>query len=221
MSNMKPKFIVLCGGDGSGKSTILEQIKKKYAGTKNSKKGPKILQTREPGGSPYAENIRKIMFKDPLSKNADSKTMFGLFWAARADHMSRLILPALAGGSHVISDRFDCCTYAYQIYAQQNGELKNLFWKVREFFLKERTPDLYIFLDVHVEEGMRRAGKRKRNKNHFDDRDIAFHTAVRRGYMDFIKEVHLRDGKSLVIDANQPLKKVCEDVMEVVDSMLK
>ena len=155
---------VICGGEGSGKSTVIKAVKERF---------PDAVITREPGGSPYAEHIRDVMFKDELAKDANSETMFGLFWAARADHMNRLVLPALREGKTVVSDRFDCCTFAYQIHGQKAAYLEELFWQTRRVFLKERTPDAYIFLDVDPEIGLKRVAGRPGKKNHFDERDIA------------------------------------------------
>src|SRR5579864_4280814 len=104
----KGKFIVLEGGEGAGKSTQLRVIKEIL--------GDDIVITREPGGSPYAEEIRNVILKSTNAGQADAKTHFALFWAARADHMKNTVLPALNAGKHVISDRFDSSTFAYQIY---------------------------------------------------------------------------------------------------------
>ena len=208
----KPPFIVLCGGEGSGKSTGREAIKRKYM--------PNIITTREPGGSTYAENIRGLMFTDPLAKSADARTMFGLAWAARAEHMLRTVRPALAQGTMVVSDRFDCCTYAYQVSAQEGGAvLKDLFWQMREVYLAERTPDLYIFLDVEPTEGLRRVAMRSEKKNHFDEQKIAFHQAVRRGYLVFFEELKARGGNSVIIDANESEEKVQADVLAAVAAL--
>ena len=218
-SKSKPVFVVLCGGEGSGKSTVVKMLGEKYP----TGSDPKLVITREPGGSPYAEDIRKLMFGHPLAKNANAETMFGLFWAARADHMKHLVLPALASGKNVVSDRADCCTYAYQIYGQKNTSLKNLFWQTREVYLAARKPDLYIFLDVLPEEGLKRVAGRAGKKNHFDNRDIAFHRAVSQGYLAFFDELRLRSdsSRSIIVDANQSLESVCVEVDAIISKMLK
>jgi dTMP kinase len=212
--NKKPPFIVLCGGEGSGKSGALEAIKRKYI--------PNIIATREPGGSTYAEKIRDLMFTDPLSKSANAPTMFGLAWASRSEHMLRTVLPALKNGTPVICDRFDCCTYAYQVCAQQGGMiLKDIFWNMREVFLAERTPDLYIFLDVVPEEGLRRRAADSGKSNHFDEQKVDFHNRVRDGYLSFLDEIEARGGKTVAIDANRSQEEVLKDVLMIVDALIQ
>lgn len=210
---MKPSFIVLCGGEGSGKSTATELIKRKYL--------PNVIFTREPGGSTFAEKIRDLMFKEPLAKHANAATMFGLAWASRAEHMMRTVIPALMRETPVVCDRFDCCTYAYQIYAQGGSTLTDLFWTTRDTFLSERKPDLYIFLDVSPAEGLRRVAGRPGKKSHFDEQDIAFHHKVREGYLAFFKELSARGGQSVMIDASQSQDQVGTAILAAVAPFLK
>ncbi len=208
------KFFVICGGEGSGKSTVIRAIKERF---------PDITVTREPGGSPYAEHIRDVMFKDELAKDANSETMFGLFWAARADHMNRLVLPAIREGKTVVSDRFDCCTFAYQIHGQKAAHLEELFWQTRRQFLNEKTPDAYIFLDVDPEVGLTRVAGRPGKKNHFDERDMSFHHAVRNGYLDFfgkIEKLPEASSKVITIDAGGPLSSVVGGVINAIKTTI-
>ena len=129
-------FIVLEGGEGAGKSSQMESLKKDF--------GDNFVFTREPVGSLYAEEIRNLILKSPNASQADAKTLFALFWAARADHLKNTILPALDAGKHVICDRFDSSTFAYQIYGQEAHELEDFFWKMRDFYLQDIKPDVYI-----------------------------------------------------------------------------
>ena len=206
---MKKKLIAVLGGEGSGKSTQLHLLRKKYS------EGQLVL-TREPGGSVFGEKIRALALS-PDAKGASAHTQFGLMWAARHDHMEQLILPALNEGKHVITDRFDCCSYAYQVFAQGGTDLKDLFWQVREVFLKNRKPDLYIFLDVEPEVGLTRVAKRKGSEvpNHFDQQKLDFHQRIRVGYQDFLSRV-----PHVVIDANRSQEEVTKEFAAAVDLAL-
>jgi len=134
-------------------------------------------------------------------------------WAARAEHLKNKIIPALAKGVSVISDRFDSSTFAYQIYGQEAKHLEKLFWQTREVFLRERKPDLYIFLDVKPEVGLKRVAGRKEAKTHFDERALAFHQRVRTGFLGFLKNVPHK-----IIDANQSMKAVQDDFLNMIKS---
>ena len=206
----KPSFIVLCGCEGSGKSTIVEALKDKTG----------FIVTREPGGSAYAEDIRELMFKNPGGAKANAETMFGLFWAARADHLLHKVIPALKAGTSVVSDRFDCCTFAYQVYGQEARQLEKLFWTMRAHYLRDCKPDFYIFLDVNVEEGLRRVAGRPGNKTHFDERDTAFHERIRQGYLDFIEKAKQVGSNAIIVDANKPLAEVRGEVLDIINKLV-
>jgi dTMP kinase len=216
------KLVALCGGEGSGKSSVIQALKES---------NPDIVISREPGGTPYAEDIRKNMFINELAKNANADTMFGQAWAARADHMNHMILPLLGKGVDVIVDRFDCCTNAYQIHAQGGDHLEELFWHMREVYLRDKVPDLYIFLDIAPEEGLKRVAGRPGKKNHFDEQDMKFHHDVRRGYLSFFEKLQRisengKDsgiaGKSgfIIVDASRPFTEVSSEIKGIVSNLL-
>ncbi len=202
-----PVFLAIEGGEGSGKSTLLEALKERLGNT--------IVITREPGGSPYAELIRSAALKNPLAKTTPGETTFCLMFAARFDNTKNMIVPALESGKSVIADRFDASSYAYNVYSQMNGGLKESFWDMRSRLAV--LPDKYIFIDVDPIEGVRRANMRNQSLlqgkqyDHFDDREIAFHKKVRDGYLDFFKQV-----PHIVIDANRSLHKVKVDFLKVI-----
>jgi len=203
----KGKFIVIEGGEGSGKTTIVKLIKETF---------PSLVVTREPGGSPFAEKIRSLILSSD-AKDADANTQFGLFWAARADHVKNTIIPALQKGISVISDRFDSSSFAYQIYGQENQHLKKLFFQVRKIYLGNCIPDIYIFLDVDPKEGLkRRANEKGYDKNHFDERNLDFHIRIREGFLEFLKNV-----SHVVINANLSLEKVKAESLKKIKSILK
>jgi len=209
MANKKRKgiFVVLDGGEGAGKTTVAKELVKRL--------GWSAIYTREPGGSVYAEKIRELILSDE-AKHSDAETQFALFWAARRDHLKHTVVPALVDGKIVITDRFDSSSYAYQIIAQDNLQLLDLFWKKREHFLGEWEPDKYIFLDIEPEAGLARAhGRREGALNHFDKRKIDFHKKVHKGLQEFILEKV--DGEK--VDASQPLEKVIDDVMSIINKL--
>ncbi|HEY4478606.1 MAG TPA: dTMP kinase [Candidatus Paceibacterota bacterium] len=210
MKKKKGKFIVLCGGEGSGKSTILSEIKKSLS---------KSVFTREPGGSLYAEDIRELIKTNPYAKDAFPETMFYLFWASRVEHLAKTIIPAVQSGKIVISDRFDSCTYAYQIYAGGIVKLDKLFWTIRSHSLDKYEPDLYIFLDLDPAIGLLRTKGRKDRNDHFDDRELGYHKAVRKGYMKFFSKIN--KNKYCIIDASQSINFVKKDVLSAISELIK
>jgi dTMP kinase len=219
--NKMGRWIVVCGGEGSGKSSIMNMLQNSY---------PEALITREPGGAPFAEIVRTL-FKSDEAKGANADTFSGLAWGARASTLQVLVLPNLRNGVNVISDRGDCCTYAYQVIAQKGPHLEKLFWHMREVYLREHVPDLYIFLDVSPKIGLKRVAGRPGKKDHFDEREIAFHNDIRSGYHVFfekIQEISDDDsnkspcGKSgfVIVDASQPLEKVQQEVAHIIAGLL-
>ncbi|OHA24717.1 MAG: dTMP kinase [Candidatus Taylorbacteria bacterium RIFCSPHIGHO2_02_FULL_44_36] len=202
------KFIVVDGGEGSGKTAIL----KWFAETSF---GKKFLLTYEPGGTEFADKIRTLVLSKE-AKESGAETQFGLMWAARADHLQHKILPALARGKNVICDRFDSSTYAYQICAQGARNLKDLFWQTREIYLREAAPDFYIFFDVKPEIGLARVALRRVKKTHFDERKLAFHKRVHSGFLEFSKNVPHK-----IIDANQNIDKVRNDFLKIISDLTR
>jgi dTMP kinase len=211
----KPKFIVLEGGEGSGKSTLVRELKEVLSN---------VVTTREPGGSPYAELIRTAALKNPLAKTAPAETTLCLMFAARFDNMTNVIIPSLKKGSNVISDRFDASSYAYQVFSQ-SSLLEDLFWNLRSKLMV--TPDLYIFIDVDPKEGLIRASGRNKSLDigkeydHFDDREVTFHENVRKGYLKFFEKVKSLGTPHIVIDANRPLEVVKRDFITQLKKYLE
>lgn len=204
----KGKFIVIDGCDGSGKTTMIKTL------VEILPEGSFEI-SHEHGGTLFAQKIREVALC-PEAGQANAETMFGLNWAARADHLKNKIIPTLESGKTMITDRFDSSTFAYQIYAQKCEALRELFWKTREVYLGDTKPDFYIFFDVESKTGLERVAKRKEVKNHWDERKLEFHQAVRKGFFEFLKFV-----PHFVIDANQSMEKVKADFHEVVLKVLK
>lgn len=202
MIEKRGKFVVIEGGDGSGKSSVLGSLQKEYR--------EKVVFTREPGGCPSAEAIRNLALHHPLSLKFSAETMFCLMWAARFVHVSEIIRPALEHGLSVVCDRFDGSTFAYQVWASgHRNRLEKSFWDLQKALAC--YPDMYIFLDVEPEEGLRRR-KEDKNQNHLDERPFDFHKKVREGFVYFMKETQ----NSVSVDANQSLAVVQSQVSEIV-----
>ncbi|MET1255566.1 dTMP kinase [Aliikangiella sp. GXAS 311] len=174
MSDIPGKFISLEGSEGVGKTTSLNFIRDLI-----ESKGHKVLVTREPGGTPLAEDLRATLLanrKEIIEPDAELLMMF----AARSQHVKQAIMPALESGTWVLSDRFIDASYAYQgggrgIPFERIAELEN--WTLDGF-----KPDLTILLDMSVEEGMTRT--RQRGKpDRFETEKMAFYEEVRNAYL--------------------------------------
>lgn len=205
--SLKP-FIALEGGEGCGKTTQLELLKERL-----KKLYPRInfYFTREPGGSPYAEKIRNLIL-DPSAASASGITMFGLFLAARFDHVENVIAPKLAEGAIVVTDRFAASSYAYQVKAMGGRGVKELF-EVHYNALGSFTPALTLILDIDPEVAQKRVRERGGQKaTHFDSRPLEFHTALRGGYLEYAK--YIAHTTSVVIDANRPLEEVHQEIVQ-------
>lgn len=204
---MRGKLIVIEGGDGSGKTSVINLLKKRLS-------QDQFVFTREPGGlaSSVAEKIRALILSSDL-KDADPRTLFYLFWAARIQHITDVIWPALQSGKHVITDRFDAATYAYQIVGQCHPDLKDEFLRLRMLYVAELNPQ-YIFLDVNAAEGRRRAMlARAIDSNHFDERDAEFYVSVRAGYTGFFAAC---SQTPFVVDANLSQAFVAEESLLLI-----
>jgi len=199
-------FIVLEGGEGAGKSTVASFLR-------HSLSGKEFLITRA-GESPFGENLRALFVSDDADK-ASPESRFALTWAAQADHTHHIVVPALAAGQHVISDRFDASIFAYQVCGEEAPHMAKLFWDTRATLLRETTPDLYIFLDVSVEDGFARLKAHGKKLDHFERRPRDFHERVREGYKEFFTNV-----PHIVVDASRPLEDVQKNVLNHIQEFI-
>jgi dTMP kinase len=199
------------GGEGAGKSTQVSILANRL-----TQAGHQVIATREPGGSPAAEEIREVL----LSGKAKSFGAFAealLFSVARQDHVNTVINDALAKGSWVISDRFLDSTRAYQ--GVSGGVPQPVISALERLTLKGLTPDLTIILDLPVEEGLRRAAKRPGNgPDRFESENLAQHERIRKAFLDIAEE---EPNRCVVIDASKPEALVAEDVWEAVAARLR
>ncbi len=208
-SSKKGKFIVVEGGDGSGKGTLMERLKMIY---------PDAVFTREPGGSKFGEIMRGHLRDDQvLSPTLSPTTQLLGMMAARADHFEKIIKPALDQGKNVFTDRFDASTWAYQV-VHNRSLLLTLFYECREVILGKINTvcPVYIYLDVAPDIGIsRRNSDSSEEPNHFDNRPLSYHEIVRAGYLEFIKSP-----RGYVVDAKRPLEEVMGDAVALVAKLL-
>jgi dTMP kinase len=172
---MRGRFITLEGGEGAGKSTQVKLLAQWLEA-----QGREVLATREPGGSAGAEEIRKLLVQGTTDR-WDALTETLLHYAARRDHLHRTILPALAAGRWVISDRFSDSTMAYQGYG--HGVDRDFIAALDRAVVGEHRPDLTLLLDLPVEQGLRRATARPGHENRYEAMDRAFHERLRQGFL--------------------------------------
>lgn len=205
------KFIVFEGGDGSGKSTILEMIYDYLV-----KIGVKCIKTREPGGIQISENIREIIL-DTKNTEMDRKTEALLYAAARRQHLVERVIPELNNGTIVLCDRFIYSSLAYQGYAR-GIDVEEIF-QINKFAIGEYMPDLNILFDVSSEVGIARINKNKdREVNRLDLEKIDFHKKVREGYYKLVEE---NKDEFAVINAEKSIDEVFNEVKDIITSFIK
>jgi dTMP kinase len=203
-------FITFEGGEGAGKSTQIRLLAAHLAAA-----GIRHIVTREPGGSPGAEEIRQLLVTGAADRwSALSETL--LFYAARVDHWQRVIRPALEEGTVVLCDRFADSTIAYQAYA--GGMDRKQIETLHDLVLPGVQPDLTLILDLSPEAGLRRAVSRAGAEERFESKGIAFHERLRAGFLDIAAR---HAARCVVIDANRPVEAVSEAVTASVRQRLK
>ena len=173
------KFITLEGGEGTGKSTQVPLLAEALRAA-----GLQVHTTREPGGSPGAEAIRKLLVTgEPGRWDATSEAL--LHFAARRDHVRSVIEPKLAAGTWVLSDRFADSTLAYQGYAQGLG--REAVRALYDLTLGDFAPDLTLILDLPVEQGLARAAARRDGEDRYERFGPDFHAKLREAFHDIAR----------------------------------
>lgn len=200
---MHGKFIVLEGGEGSGKTSAVSWLKDELPAAQ-------FLFTREPGGTENAEEIREVVLKN-RSEQLDTFTQILLFEAARREHVSKKIIPALESGTHVICDRFSSSTYAYQIIAGAGAEYEKIFLDIDRAARNGLEPDLTIFLDIEPKVGVARKVSSDEDLNVFDTQNLSFHEKVRSGI-----QAYLQKRNHVIIDAGKTQSEVREAIKETI-----
>jgi dTMP kinase len=199
---MSGKFITVEGIEGVGKSTNMAFIHRQLQAA-----GWDVLVTREPGGTPLAEAIRTLLL-DPAFTGMDMLCELQLMFAARAEHLAKVIRPALAAGRWVLCDRFTDATYAYQ--GGGRGVDAAVIARLEDLVQGGFRPDLTLLLDVPVELGLSRARQRG-ELDRFEQEEIEFFERVRQAYLDMARR---HPGRYRIIDASQSLEAVQQLIRE-------
>lgn len=199
---MRGIFIVIEGGDGAGKDTQIELLRGDFD-------GGNFIYTRDPGGTALGTRLREIVqYEQTVSKEAELL----LFLASRAQLVEEVILPSLEAGRHVISNRFDLSTYAYQIYGRNRLDLKKRIESMSDYARGRAVPDLLVLLNVDPRVGQERLLERGEKLTRFEEEALAFHERVQAGYLEGAQMYP----SSVVIDANRPVEEVYADVHAAV-----
>lgn len=207
--NKVGRFIVLEGTEGVGKTTNLQFIEKILRD-----QGIDLLVTREPGGTPLAEDIRDLLLSPRDEKVVENAELL-LMFAARAQHFESKIMPALSSGRWVLCDRFTDATYAYQgggrgVDMQKIEQLENLVQG-------DIRPDHVIVLDVDVDIGLKRAGQRG-DLDRFEQENRSFFEKVRAVYVDRATK---EPNRYHLVDAAQPLQDVQADLLKTIKKIIE
>ena len=204
---MSKGFLVsLEGPEGAGKTSVLEALIPVL-----EDRGVEVLTTREPGGVLIGEKIREVIL-DPSHTEMDPKTELLLYIASRRQHLVEKVLPALAAGQLVIMDRFIDSSVAYQGFGR-GLDIDAIDW-LNQFATDGLKPDLTLYFDIEVEEGLARiAANSDREVNRLDMEGLDLHRKVRQGYLSLIE----REGNRIEkIDASLPLDQVIENTQQLL-----
>lgn len=200
------KFLTVEGTEGVGKSTNIAFIKQHL-----SEKGIDLVLTREPGGTPMAEDIREMLLakrEEAVDETAELLLMF----AARAQHLKNLILPSLERGAWVLSDRFTDATYAYQ--GGGRGIDTDKILQLEQLVQGDLRPDLTLILDIDVKLGLERASQRG-ELDRFEEEEVSFFENVRNAYQE---RAAANPERYRVVDAGKTLDQVQAQIAKVLDT---
>jgi len=203
------KFITIEGGEGTGKSTQVRLLAKGLEAA-----GVDVVVTREPGGSPGAEEIRTLLVTGGTGRWSPLTEAL-LHYAARCEHLEKTVLPALDAGRWVVSDRFADSTMAYQGYGHGLG--RETVDALHRLVVGDFAPDLTLILDLPVELGLSRAGRRADGEDRYERMGASFHERLRDGFMD-IADRDLR--RYVAIKATGTVEQVQTVLREVVQERL-
>lgn len=202
-------FITVEGVEGAGKSTQLALILDYL-----QQAGIEVVSSREPGGTPFAESVRELLLANRDEK-VDQVSELLLMFAARSQHLSQLIQPALMAGKWVVCDRFTDATYAYQGGGRQLGF--ELVAELEQMVQGDFRPDCTFYLDLPVEQGMQRVVARG-EKDRFEQEQLEFFERVRNAYLE---RVAASPGRYRVIDASRSLEDVQMDLRAALDALVE
>lgn len=196
----KPRFITFEGIDGSGKSTQSRRFTSHLETL-----GVDVMLTREPGGSPGAEEIRQLLLTGDTDRWS-AETEILLFTAARRDHLEKTINPALGAGKTVISDRFADSTRVYQ--GATRGDLRAMVDQLHSLVIG-REPDLTFVIDMDPARALERGLARKSGEDRFEDFGLPFQETLRHG---FLALAHANPHRCVVIDGNRTADQIASEI---------
>ena len=200
----KGLFITFEGGEGAGKSTQIVKLREALENL-----GFDVVQTREPGGCPEAEQIRDLILGsaqhhfDPLSETL-------LLYAARYEHVKKKIQPALDAGKIVLCDRFADSTLVYQGYA--GGLSLSLLETLYALIIGDLKPDLTFVLDLSIEISSERTQSRGLPQDRFESKDIDFHRRLRKGFLELAQQ---HPERMVVIDASRTIEEIFQQILKL------
>jgi len=203
------RFITLEGGEGAGKSTQIVRLADWLKA-----RGRDVVTTREPGGAPGAEMIRKLLVEGPAER-WDGTTEALLHFAARRDHLRATVWPALERGAWVVSDRFADSTRAYQGYG--HGLDLEALDRLYEVAVDGFRPDLTVILDLPVEAGLARAAARRGTETRYESLPRDFHDRVRKGFLEIAQAEPKR---CAIVDASQNIDGIAQAIARAVADRL-
>ncbi|MCX2523662.1 dTMP kinase [Larsenimonas rhizosphaerae] len=210
MSAAHGGFITLEGSEGVGKTTNMTFVCDYLAA-----QGLEVVRTREPGGAPRAESIRALLLDPSNDEPLDDCAELLLVFAARAQHLSQVVRPAMARGAIVVCDRFTDATYAYQGAAR--GMPSAWIDQLRGLVHPALTPDITFLLDMPVADAANRVAARGGQTDRFEQERAAFFEQVRQGYLSLAAQ---EPGRVKVIDAARSLKAIEQDIMTHLDRLI-
>lgn len=210
MSARRGKFITLEGGEGAGKSTVLNAVRELLAAH-----GADVVVTREPGGTPAGEAIRGVLLDPALHGRIAPETELLLMFAARAQHVRETIAPALAAGRWVLSDRFTDASYAYQ--GGGRGQPAERIVALERWAATDLQPDLTLLLDLPVGVGLERA----RGRGPADRIELEAHDFFERVRAAYRARAAEQTARFRIVDASRPLDAVLDQVRGIVGEFLR
>jgi dTMP kinase len=203
---MRGLFVTLEGVDGAGKSSHVEYI----ADAVRASGRPHVIVTREPGGTALAERLREAILSEPMSPLMETLLVF----AARADHVAKVIRPALEAGTSVICDRFSDATLAYQ--GAGKGVPEELIRRLADAAHPGLAPERTLVFDCPYEVSRERLGKTGRALDRFEREDRAFYERVRQAYVD---RAHAEPARMRIIDASQDFETVRKSIQQALKGL--
>ena len=202
------KFITFEGGEGSGKSTQIKLLAKKIAETSS------VCVTREPGGTTSAEEIRKLLVRGKADKWSSVSELLLLF-AARKDHIDKLILPALSSNKWVLCDRFVDSTYVYQGMCGKTS--LDVIKKIEKIVIGQFKPELTFLINIDPKVGIQRS-KRPGNKDlRYENMDIKFHNKI---YKSYLKLASLNKHRIFMIDGSKTISDIENEIWNKVKNKI-